>query len=112
MSTALGLSESATRQVMSAAGRAPSLFNIQPWRFRSWIFPRDPDFAAKAARVLDLYERIWDGRPLQDDEFVISADEKSQLQALRRRHVDLPPAPRRGGRLPTGALTTWPTPAG
>jgi nitroreductase len=34
MTMALGLSESATRQVMSAAGMAPSLFNTQPWRFR------------------------------------------------------------------------------
>ena len=34
MNTALGLSESATRQVVSAAGMAPSLFNTQPWRFR------------------------------------------------------------------------------
>ena len=34
MPTALGLSESATRQVVSAAGMAPSLFNTQPWRFR------------------------------------------------------------------------------
>ena len=41
---------------------------IRPWRYRSWIFPRDPDFAAKAGRVLDLYERIWEGRPLEDDE--------------------------------------------
>lgn len=32
---------------------------IKPWRFRSWIFPRDPDFAAKAGRVLDLYQRRW-----------------------------------------------------
>jgi len=45
--------------------------------------------------VLDLYDRVWDGRPLGADEFVISADEKSQLQALRRRHPDLPPAPGR-----------------
>src|SRR5512144_1996361 len=30
---------------------------ITPWRYRSWIFPRDPDFAAKAGRVLDLYEQ-------------------------------------------------------
>jgi hypothetical protein len=22
-----------------------------PWRYRSWIFPRDPQFAAKAGRV-------------------------------------------------------------
>ena len=35
---------------------------IKPWQYRSWIFPRDPDFAAKAARVLDLYARVWDGR--------------------------------------------------
>lgn len=65
---------------------------IKPWQCRSWIFPRDPDFAAKAARVLDLYDRVWDGRALRADEFVISADEKSQLQALHRRHPDLPPA--------------------
>jgi transposase len=68
---------------------------IKPWQCRSWIFPRDPDFAAKAARVLDLYDRLWAGRRLADDEYVISADEKSQLQALRRRHPDLPPAPGR-----------------
>jgi hypothetical protein len=29
---------------------------IRPWSHRSWIFPRDPDFQCKAARVLDLYE--------------------------------------------------------
>jgi hypothetical protein len=25
---------------------------IKPWQHRSWIFPRDPDFAVKAGRVL------------------------------------------------------------
>ena len=30
---------------------------IRPWQHRSWIFPRDPDFAFKAGRVLDLYAR-------------------------------------------------------
>jgi hypothetical protein len=30
---------------------------IRPWAYRSWIFPRDPDFEPKAARVLDLYAR-------------------------------------------------------
>ena len=29
---------------------------IRPWRHRSWIFPRDPQFAEKAGRILDLYE--------------------------------------------------------
>ena len=68
---------------------------IKPWRFRSWIFPRDPDFAEKAARVLDLYARVLDGVSLGPDDYVISADEKSQLQALRRCHGGLPPAPGR-----------------
>jgi len=38
---------------------------LRPWQHRSWIFPRDPDFAAKAGRVLDLYERRWEGVPLR-----------------------------------------------
>jgi transposase len=62
---------------------------IKPWRYRSWIFPRDPEFASKAARVLDLYARMWEGLPLGADEYVISADEKSQLQALARCHPGL-----------------------
>jgi hypothetical protein len=27
---------------------------LPPWQHRSWIFPRDPDFALKAGRILDL----------------------------------------------------------
>jgi transposase len=68
---------------------------IKPWRYRSWIFPRDPDFATKAARVLDLYARRWDGIALGGDEYVISADEKSQLQALARLHPEGPSGPGR-----------------
>src|SRR5262249_40443560 len=56
---------------------------------------RDSEFAAKAARVLDLYARIWCGMELGADEYVISADEKSQLQALSRRHPDLDCGPGR-----------------
>ena len=68
---------------------------IKPWQHRSWIFPRDPDFAGKAARVLDLYQRVWQGVALGTDEYVISADEKSQLQAVARCHPELAPAPGR-----------------
>ena len=84
---------------------------IKPWQHRSWIFPRDPDFAAKAARVLDLYARPWQGQPLGADEYVISADEKSQLQALRRRHREPPPAPGGpgGSSSSTAAAAPWPT---
>jgi transposase len=37
---------------------------IKPWQYRSWIAPRAPDFAAKAAVVLDLYARVFDGGAL------------------------------------------------
>jgi transposase len=72
---------------------------IKPWQYRSWIFPRDSEFAVKAARVLDLYAGMWDGVPLGPEDYVISADEKSQLQALGRRHPDLAVGPRRPRRV-------------
>jgi DDE superfamily endonuclease len=64
---------------------------LKPWRHRSWIFPRDPDFATKAAVVLDLYGRRFQGRRLAPGEFVISADEKTSIQARCRCHPTLPP---------------------
>jgi hypothetical protein len=72
---------------------------LQPWRFRHWIFPRDPDFAAKAHRILDLYQRIWEDEPLGEDDFVLSSDEKTSIQARRRCHPTRPPAPGRSGRI-------------
>ena len=71
---------------------------LKPWQQRSWIFVRDPAFAEKAGRVLDLYQRRFEGRRLRPDEYVICADEKSQLQALGRKHASLPPAPGRAAR--------------
>jgi hypothetical protein len=68
---------------------------IKPWQTRSWIFPRDPAFAEKAGRVLDLYARLFEGKRLRPDEYVICADEKSQLQALGRRHETVPAGPGR-----------------
>lgn len=66
---------------------------IKPWRVHSWIFPRDPHFAERAGRVLDLYHRTWEGRPLRPNEYVLSADEKTSIQARRRCHASAPPAP-------------------
>jgi transposase len=91
-----GLVESVSR---STVRRWLDADAIRPWRYRSWIFPRDPEFSEKAGRVLDLYQRIWDGAELGDGEYVISTDEKSQLQILSRRHPGLPPAPGRPGRV-------------
>jgi hypothetical protein len=66
---------------------------IRPWQHRCWIFPRDPQFAVKAGRILDLYERRWQGQALRSDEFVLSTDEKTSIQARARCHPTLPPAP-------------------
>ena len=66
---------------------------IRPWQHRTWIFPRDPQFGAKAGRILDLYARHWEGRRLRGDEFVLSADEKTSIQARLRKHPSLPPRP-------------------
>ncbi|HEV2810201.1 MAG TPA: IS630 family transposase [Acidimicrobiales bacterium] len=86
------ISSSTVRRWLHAAA-------IKPWQFRSWIFPRDPQFALKAARVLDLYGRVFDGVELGPDDYVISADEKSQLQALRRCHPDTGAGPGRTRRV-------------
>jgi hypothetical protein len=66
---------------------------IRPWQHRCWIFPRDAQFAVKAGRILDLYQRRWQGKLLRDDEFVLSTDEKTSIQARARSHPTLPPQP-------------------
>ena len=66
---------------------------IRPWQHRSWIFPRDPQSAIKAGQILDLYQKVWNGDQLKDDEFVLSADEKTSIQARSRRHVPYPTQP-------------------
>jgi transposase len=64
---------------------------IKPWQHRSWIAPRAPDFASKAAVVLGLYARIWDGAALGPGDYVLCADEKTSIQARCRCHPTLPP---------------------
>ena len=65
---------------------------IRPWKQRSWIFPRDPDFEKKASRVLDLYAGRWETKALRKRDFVISADEKTSIQARIRCHPTMPPS--------------------
>jgi hypothetical protein len=86
---------------------------LRPWSRRSWIFPRDPQFAQKAGPVLDLYHRRWQGRPLRPNEFVLCADEKTQIPIRTRCHPIVPPARARpcasnmsiGG---TASVPIWP----
>ena len=84
---------------------------LKPWQHRSWISVRDPGFAAKAARVLDLYAGIWEGEPLGSNDYVICADEKTSIQARCRCHPTLPPGKARAMRwsTTTGAAVPWPT---
>ena len=72
---------------------------IRPWNYRSWIFPRDPNFAQKAGRILDLYEGRWEGQLLEPGEFVVCADEKPSIQARARRHPSQPAMPGGDGQL-------------
>jgi transposase len=72
---------------------------LKPWQYRSWIFIRDPDFRAKARRVLDLYARSFEGVPLGPNEYVISSDEKTSVQARCRCHPTLAPGQARAMRV-------------
>jgi hypothetical protein len=65
---------------------------LRPWRYRYWLFPRDPEFVSRACVVLDLYAGFWEGQRLGPDESVLSADEKT-VQVLTRCHPSLPAVP-------------------
>ena len=83
----------------STIGRWLAADALKPWQHRSWISVRDPGFAAKAARVLDLYAGIWEGEPLGSNDYVICADEKTSIQARCRCHPTLPPGKARAMRI-------------
>jgi hypothetical protein len=72
---------------------------LKPWQHRSWISVRAPDFAVKAARVLDLYAGLCDGRPLGPGDLVVCADEKTSIQARCRCHPTLVPGQARAMRV-------------
>lgn len=72
---------------------------IKPWRYKYWIFPRDPHFAEKASPILDLYAGRWQGPPLGPKDHILSADEKTSIQARRRCHPALPPCPGQPARI-------------
>jgi transposase len=97
---------SSIHEVLQGEGVAMSVRTVQrilaaddlkPWRYQSWMHPRDPQFREKAEVVLGLYEGVWQGRPLAPGELVVSADEKPSIQARRRRVVA--PTSGRAGRV-------------
>jgi transposase len=48
---------------------------VKPWQYQSWIFPRDPDFEAKANVILDLYRGSYGGKPLGAGDRILSFDD-------------------------------------
>lgn len=72
---------------------------IKPWRYQYWLFPRDPRFAEKAGPILDLYAGSWQDQPLGSSDYILSADEKTSIQARHRCHPPLAPAPGRVARI-------------
>src|SRR3546814_15886973 len=53
------------------------------------------DVCSSDLRILDLYAGHWEGHPLGPTEYVLSADEKTSIQARLRRHPTQPPQPDR-----------------
>jgi hypothetical protein len=66
---------------------------IKPWQYEYWIYPRDPRFAEKAGPIIDLYAGHWYGELLGSNDYIISSDEKTSIQARIRCHPTHQPAP-------------------
>ena len=65
---------------------------VKPWQYQSWIYPRDPDFEARAKVILDLYQGCYQGEPVSPADRVLSFDAKPQICARSRLHPTLPAA--------------------
>jgi transposase len=72
---------------------------IKPWQYQSWVFPRDPGFAARAAVILGLYQGYYRGRPLRPGDRIVSVDAKPSIQARARCHATAPPGRGRPARV-------------
>lgn len=71
-------------------GRILQALSIKVHRVRGWLNrPADPDFAAKAAAVCDLYLNP------PPNSVLLSLDEKTSIQAKSRKHPTRPAAPGR-----------------
>jgi hypothetical protein len=68
---------------------------VKPWQYQSWIYPRDPDFEARAKVIVDLYQGCYQGKPLGPGDRILSFDAKPQINARRRLHPTVPAAPGR-----------------
>lgn len=85
LARALGTTQTHVSQVWRKVG-------LQPHRLRRYMTSNDPDFEAKAAEIIGLYQKP----PL--NAAVFSLDEKSAIQALDRLDPVLPLSPGRAER--------------
>jgi transposase len=74
------MSDSSVRRILRDA-------DLQPHRQKMWLTSQDDEFRAKRDDVLHVY---YDA-PV--DEHIVCLDEKTGMQALERRHPDLPMEP-------------------
>ncbi len=65
---------------------------VKPWQCQSWISPRDPDFAARASVILDLYQGFHQGKRLRPGDRILSVDAKPSIQARGRCRPTAPAA--------------------
>jgi transposase len=93
--------ELTARELASSPVSASSVLRIlaehpvKPWQYQSWIYPRDPDFEAKAKVIVDLYQGCYQGEPLRPGDRILSFDAKPQINARSRLHPAMPAAPGR-----------------
>ncbi len=66
---------------------------VKPWQYQSWISPRDPDFAARASVILDLYQGFYQGKRLRRGDRILSVDAKPSIQARGRCRPTRPAGP-------------------
>ena len=66
---------------------------VKPWQYQSWICPRDPDFAARASVILDLYQGFYQGKRLRPGDRILSVDAKPSIQARGRCRPTAPAGP-------------------
>ena len=65
--------------------------NLKPWRVHMWLgskHPRDEEFYRLVEEIINIYTR-----PLENDEIVLSVDEKTSLQPRPRSFATKPALP-------------------
>jgi transposase len=88
------ITKAGTAQELSASSvlRILAEHPVKPWQYQSWISPRDPDFEAKAAVILDLYQGFYQAARLQPGDRILPVDAKPSIQARGRCRPTVPAA--------------------